>query len=141
MILKTEQPIMVQREEILCDAARNLASELKLIEPTTYALFFQYGQMPEVYNLVTATLIRHFLPGKMNFACTGDTLITWNNTVRVALDLEFENCGIFAFFRLILGGTEPSVELHHISFLDSSDDPGMNTQMLHLALSNAKRNS
>ena len=134
MILQIQQSITAQREDILCRACHNLASELKLIEPTAFALFFQHGQMPEIYNLVSASLNRHFITNTISFACTGDTLITWNNPARVAIDLEFETGNIFVFFRLVVGSKEPSVELHHISFMDSSGDPEKNTKLLQSTL-------
>ncbi len=128
-----------ERERLLRDACRKLAEDLKLIEPTCYDNFLHLGQLLGVYDQVMATLDNHFLNNTMNFSCTGDSSISWSGPATIYLDLEFNHAGIFAFFRLKLGSGDTNVELHHISFEETSDDPKMNTWRLAEAISQVRR--
>ena len=138
MIFQTDECITVRREQILCDACSCLASELRQIEPGDFFSFFQLGQVPAVHDDVTATIDRHFGNNTMGFACTGEAEISWNKPSAVAIDLEFVFEGIFAFFRLFLSADNSAVELHHISFQDSSGDPDSNTVKLEKAIKQAR---
>ena len=125
---------ITQREEVLKNACRKLCTELRTIEPTCFDVFLKLGQLPGVYDEVMAILERHFRRGSMNFACTGDSHITWDKSPVVALDLEFMHDGIFAFFRLFIKDVGSEIELHHISFDNSSGAPEQNTRHLNDAI-------
>ena len=125
------------REEILLDACSGLANELLLIEPIAYCLFFQLGQMPQVFDQVSQMVERNFRAGTMHFSCTGDTLIDWKCNSTVAIDLEFVSDDIFAFFRLVLGGKQPIVDLHDVSFPNGERSPAENSGLLRDALARA----
>ena len=126
------------REEIIRGACSSLSKELYLIEPIAYCLFFQLGQMPQVFDQVNQMVERNFRVGTMHFSCTGDTLIDWECNSTVAIDLEFTSEEIFAFFRLVLGGKQPVVDLHHIAFPNGERTPEENNVLLRDALKRAQ---
>lgn len=113
-----------RRESIIAQACGKLAAELRLIDPFRFAVFFNLGQMPSVYDEINQIVWRNFRDGALSFTCTGDTLICWSKQPVVALDFEFARDGVLAFFRLILVGRAPAVELHHIAFETAGDEPG-----------------
>ncbi len=123
-----------QREEVLKIACQQLSDDLKTIEPTFFDVFLKLGQLPGVYDVVMAILERHFERNSMNFACTGDSHVSWDKSPIVALDLEFMHDGIFAFFRLFIKDAGSEIELHHISFDNSSGAPEQNTAKLSDAI-------
>jgi len=131
--------VISQRESLLRAACRNLAKELRLIEPVYYDNFLHFGKLQGVYDHVMATLDKHFTNNAMSFSCTGDSSISWSGPSTIFLDLEFCYSGIFAFFRLELGSGDSNVELHHISFEETSDDPELNTCRLAEAITQVRR--
>ncbi len=127
-----------QRELALREACHDLSNDLRKIEPASYFLFFELGELPAVYEQVNLYLDQHFPKGKLAFACTGQTSIGWTESPQVAVDLEFSGEDILAFFRLVIGSKEHDVELHHISFQQSVGDPHHNTIALSKALERAR---
>ena len=123
-----------QREKVLKDACGALGNDLRSIDPTFFDVFLRLGQLPGVYDEVMAILERHFRRDAMNFACTGDSIVGWDRPPVIALDFEFMYEGIFAFFRLFIKDDGSDIELHHISFDNSSGAPEQNTAKLHEAI-------
>lgn len=128
-----------QRECALNNACLEMAADLQRIDPTVYLMFLEFGQMPEICFEINNIVDRHFGAGAMSFACTGEGVISWSGECRVGIDLEFLTEHLFAFFRLFIGSEPPRVELHHISFNDSSGDPANNTRKLIHELEGAGR--
>ncbi len=122
--------IVEQRELVIATACSNLATELRSLEPTTYALFFNTGNMSAIYEAITEMIGRHFAPGTMNFSCTGECIVNWDEPPVISIDLEFEKGDIFAFFRLFFGSRGTAASLHHISFGENAGDPETNTRLL-----------
>ena len=116
MSMVTKTDVTAQREAIIAMACGKLAAELRLIDPFRFAVFFNLGKMPSVYDEINQIVWRNFRDGALSFTCTGDTLICWSKQPAVALDFEFSHAGVLAFFRLILVGRQPAVELHHVAF-------------------------
>ncbi|MBO6814735.1 MAG: hypothetical protein JJ891_07730 [Rhizobiaceae bacterium] len=139
MMASTQLAITAHRENVLYDACEELAVDLMSIDPALFSSFFQYGEARFVYDNVNKLLDKHFCTGSLSFACTGDTLVSWNEPPVVAVDLEFVRDGIFAFFRLVLTGKTPVVELHHITFQESRGDPEENTAELEKSIRAARR--
>ena len=138
MLASNQLAITANRENILYDGCEELANDLKQIDPTLYASFFQYGEARFVYEAVNSILDKHFIKGAMTFACTGDALIPWGESPVIAIDMEFVSDGIFAFFRIILTKNNPIVELHHIVFHESAGDPEANTEQLRKSIAAAR---
>ena len=129
--------IVEQRELIIATACAELAKERRTIEPTTYALFFNTGNMSAIYEAITEMIEHHFAPGTMNFSCTGECIVSWHEPPVISIDLEFEKNDVFAFFRLFFGTRGTATSLHHVSFGENSGDPEANTRLLEKQLDQA----
>ena len=138
MIANCIESTVKSRELIILDAFRIIESELRLIDPVCFAIFLTFGQMSSVFDQVVEIVDRHFCKGSMNFACTGDVAISWKRHPIVVLDFEFSHSDICAFFRLIMGCGEPQIELHHISFQNSTNDTDGNSRLLVESLKAAR---
>lgn len=112
-----------ERERILADACSKLATDLRLVDPLSYANFFHLSQSPGVYEDICRLVLANFPSGAMQFSCSGDALVAWSGSPVVAIDLEFSDDSLHAFFRLVLNGDKTAVELHHIGF-HAGDNPG-----------------
>ena len=126
--------VVEQRECIIASACSGLAKDLRVIDPVTYALFFNTGNMSAIYQTVTEFVEQHFAPGTMSFSCTGECVVGWEEPPVVSIDLEFEVDALFAFFRLYLSQKGVAVSLHHISFNESTGDSQSNTRLLEKQL-------
>jgi len=138
MMASTQVKITAHRENILYDACEAMAHDFMSIDPSSFASYFHRGDTPAVYEQVNNVIDKHFKRGSVTFACTGDSLTPWNEAPVVAIDLEFISNSIFAFFRMILTGKEPVVELHHITFHESTGNPETNSTELKRALHSAR---
>ncbi|WP_075997083.1 hypothetical protein [Salaquimonas pukyongi] len=134
---------VAERESILAEACGKLASDLRLIDPLSYANFFHLSQSPGVYEDICRLVMANFPSGSMQFSCSGDALIAWSGSPVVAIDLEFSDDSLHVFFRLVLNGEKTAVELHHIAFqaADGGEEPQPqeNNQRLLNALQSARR--
>lgn len=133
-----QMSIVKSREAVIASVCKNLARDLKSINPEIYVLYFSLGDMPMIFHKINDVVESNFACGKMAFACTGECAVEWNSEPVIAIDLEFSSRDIIAFFRLFFSGSEPSVELHHISFQGSGADPIANTEMLERELKLAR---
>ena len=131
--------VVEQRELIIATACVGLAHDLKSIDPAVYHLFFSAAELPEVFEVINQTVDEHFPSHSMNFACTGECILSWNDTPLVALDFEFECDEVSAFFRLYFGEKGVAATLHHISFSDGGTAPTMNNRTLKRQLEAATR--
>ena len=80
-----------------------------------------------------------FSDGRMSFSCTGECLVNWANIPSVALDFEFADSEVSAFFRLQFSDNDLSVSLHHISFCNGAGNPSENTRLLARQILKASR--
>ena len=130
MRLIEQTSVVKQREEIIASACGKMAEKLRQIPPFAYACFFNFGNMPNVFDQINTTIENCFETGTMSFPCTGDCYLSWDQYPIVALDLEFANEDVSVFFRLLFAENDLIVNLHHISFYNSTGDPNANTAML-----------
>ena len=126
-----------ERERIVAEACGKLASDLRLIDPLSYANFFHLSQSPGVYEDICRLVSANFPSGAMQFSCSGDALLAWSGSPVVAVDLEFSDDGLHAFFRLVLNGDKTAVELHHIAFDADGMPAGMTPRENNLRLAKA----
>lgn len=124
-----------ERERIVAEACCKLASDLRLIDPLSYANFFHLSQSPGVYEDICRLVLANFPSGRMQFSCSGDALLPWSGNPVVAIDLEFSDDSLHVFFRLVLNGDKTAVELHHIAFHagDTQEEPRPQENNLRLA--------
>ena len=122
--------IVLTREMIIEKACEQLVTDLKTIEPLSYAQLFSHGDNGVLFQHVVRLIEKRFPHGNLIFSCTGQCIVKWSEAPVVAIDLELVATRVFAFFRLFFGGATTVVELHHISFENPDNNPEENTQLL-----------
>ncbi len=138
MIATAANQITATREQLIAGAVRELAAELRLIDPSDYIALLTLGHVTSLDDIISSSIELYFKPHALQFCCTGDCSTSWGAPPIILLDFEFSHDGVFVFFRLHLHARKPTVALHSVSFEKAGPDPGANTQALEHALANAR---
>jgi hypothetical protein len=127
-----------ERERALADGIREVASELRLIEPADFVAFIRTGQFGNINNLVSSSAELYFKPETLKFGQSGDVDLDWGSAPTVSLDMEFHYMQVNIYFRLLLEALHAGIEIDYITFDSSSEDPDENTQRLVDAIAAAR---
>ncbi len=127
-----------EHEKVLAAGLREVAAELRLIEPADLVAFIRTGQFGNIRTLVSSSTEMYFKPGTVSFRQSGDVTLGWTGEPSIMLDMEFQHRAVEVFFRLVLEAQEAGVEIEYISFAGSSADPRENIRLLIEALSDAR---
>ena len=128
----------LDREKALADGLRDVASELRLIDPADLIAFIRTERLANVANLVSSSTELYFKPGTVNFGHSGDLDVKWGDTPVISLDMEFRHMQVNVYFRLLLQSMQAGVEIDYITFDAASPDPHENTRRLVEAISAAR---
>jgi len=128
----------LERERLLAEGIRDVASELRMIEAVDLVTFVRSEQFANLKSLVNSSTELFFKPGTISFGCSGDVDLRWGGLPSVSLDMEFHNRQVSIYFRLLLETLHAGVEIHHISFDQASADPDENTRRLAAAIADAR---
>jgi hypothetical protein len=128
----------LERERVLAEGLRDVASELRLIEAADLIAFVRTGQFANIANLVSSSAELYFKPGTVNFGQSGDVDIKWGGVPTISLDMEFHHQRVNVYFRLLLEAVQAGVEIDYITFDDASADPRENTRQLVEAMAAAR---
>lgn len=137
-MLKQGGDYTLEREKALADGLRDVASELRLIDAVDLVTFIRTEQFGNIKTLVNASTELFFKPGTISFGSSGDVFLRWGGAPSIALDMEFHHMRINVYFRLLLMALCAGIEIHHISFENSSPDPDENTRRLVEAIADAR---
>jgi hypothetical protein len=91
----------------LCD----FASDLRLTDVGEFAALIHRKQFGNIASLIASSSERFFLPGTLQFARSGEVVLTWDASPIIILDMEFHFQGVDAYFRLQLAPTSATIEL------------------------------
>jgi hypothetical protein len=80
----------------------------------------------------------YFKPNTLSFGRSGDVHLKWGEAPAVGLDMEFHHRGVAVYFRLLLQALQAGVDIHYISFAESSAVPEDNTALLVQAIADAR---
>lgn len=127
-----------QREKIIADAIRPVATELRLIDAADFIALLRFESYGSLSDLVSSAAELYFLPGTVNFGIGGDFKLDWGTEPEVVLDLELKPDGVTAYVQLALGKDKAGVEINHIAFHSPSNDPDVNTAFLENSLMAAR---
>jgi hypothetical protein len=129
---------LCKHEEMLADVVRSLACELRLIEVGDLINYIQNQSFANLQDLVNSSAELYFRSGTLQFGWGANVFTTWANPPAISVDLEFRNLGVTVFFALMLKSDSAAVSIHDICF----DVPGQGrprkTDLLALALSDAR---
>jgi len=137
-MLKQGRDYSREREKALAEGLREVASELRLIDPADYIAFIRTEQFGNLRNLVNSSTEMFFRPGTIQFGQSGEIELLWCDTPTVALDMEFHNMNVSAYFRLLLRSAHAAIEINYVSFEGGSADPDENTRRLIEAIADAR---
>jgi hypothetical protein len=137
-MMKQASKCTFEREKALGHGVRELASELRLVEPTDYVTFVRGERFANIANLVASSAELFFKPGTIFFGHSGEVDLRWGEPPSVVLDMEFRHLHVNVYFRLVLEACRAGVEITYVSFEGASDVPDDNTRRLVEAIADAR---
>lgn len=137
-MMKQASKCTLEREKALGHGIRELASELRLVEPTDYVSFVKTERFANIANLVASSAELFFKPGTIFFGHSGEVDLQWDQPPSVVLDMEFRHQRVNVYFRLVLEARRASVEITYLSFEGASNVPDDNTRRLVEAIADAR---
>jgi hypothetical protein len=137
-MLKLGRDYTREREKVLAEGMRDVASELRLIDATDFIAFIRTGQFANIGNLVSSSTELFFKPGTLSFGLSGDAALPWGGMPSIVLDMEFRHMQVNVYFRLLLEAARAGVEIDYIMFDGASPDPDENTRRLAEAIADAR---
>lgn len=135
--MKSNQ-ISIEREAIVFHNIRELVYDLRYVDVADYVTFMRYEQLGNLADIVNSAAELFFYPETLRFGHGGEVEINWDSPPKVALDLEFRNLGVDAYFRLIMAAEVNQIVLHHLAFNEPKPSQIEDTQLLAAAFANAR---
>lgn len=127
-------PHTAEREKIVAEALRPVATELRLIDPADLVSLLRYERWGNLTDLVSSAAELYFLPGTVRFGIGGDYNLDWNRLPEIVLDLEVKPRGVTIYAKLSLADVQAGLEISHIAFDEPSSDQAENTAFLSQSL-------
>ncbi|HTO32765.1 MAG TPA: hypothetical protein VL202_16530 [Pararhizobium sp.] len=127
-----------QREKIVAEAIRPVATELRLIDAADFIAMLRFESHASLTDLVSSAAELYFLPGTVNFGIGGNYKLDWDSVPEITLDLELKPDGVTVYAQLALGKDTAGLEINYIAFQTPSTDPDENTAFLADSLNAAK---
>lgn len=127
-----------EREKIVAEAIRPVATELRLIDAADFIALLRFESHGSLSDLVSSAAELYFLPGTVNFGIGGNYSLDWGTEPEITLDLELKPDGVTVYAQLALGKDTAGLEINHIAFQQPSEDPQENTAFLARSLEAAK---
>jgi hypothetical protein len=127
-----------EREKIVGDALRPVATELRLIDAADLVSLLRYERWANLSDLVSSAAELYFLPGTVRFGVGGDYNLDWDKLPEILLDLEIKPSGVTVYAKLSLTDAQAALEISHIAFDEPSLDPLENTRFLARSLMGAR---
>jgi hypothetical protein len=127
-----------EREKVMADGLKEVAAELRLIDPADLVAFIRTERYGNIRTLVNAATEMYFKPGTIAFGLAGHVDLRWDGNPSISLDMEFHHQRIDVFFRLLLESNEAGVEIHYISFGDLALNAKENAAVLAAAVADAR---
>ena len=137
-MLKQGKDYSREREKALAEGLRDVATELRLIDPADFIAFIRTEQFGNLRNLVNSSTEMFFKPGTISFGLSGEVDLPWGCAPCISLDMEFHHLNVSAYFRLVLRSLEAGIEISYVSFEGGSQDPDKNTARLIEAIEDAR---
>jgi len=131
-------PYSTEREKIVAEALRPVATELRLIDAADLVSLLRYERWGNLADLVSSAAELYFLPGTVRFGVSGDYTLDWNSTPEILLDLEIKPDGVSIYAKLSLTDELAGLEISHIAFQQPSADQDENTAFLARSLQKAR---
>ena len=124
MIADPEEIDLAEHERVLADAIVNVATELRLSDPTEFIMLVRGEQAANISDLVNSSSELFFKKGALRYGLCADCALGSGSTPSVSLDMEFRHDCVTAFFRLTIGGQRASVEVLEVLVDDETSCGG-----------------
>jgi hypothetical protein len=133
-----KNPFSEQREQILAEAIRPVASELRLVDAADLISLLRFEHYGSLADLVASAAELYFHPGTVSLGIGGNYRLEWDSEPEVELDLEIKPQGVTIYAKLALSKNHAGVEISHIDFKNPAANPEDNTVFLRNALANSR---
>jgi hypothetical protein len=127
-----------ERESALALAMKDMAAELRLVDPADYVGYVRMEQYSNLEDIINSSSELLFEPGSLTFGWGADARLSWCDRPRIYLDMEFRYELITVFFSLGLYDESEFVAIRMITFDLPDPDPRVNTARLKMALEMAR---
>jgi hypothetical protein len=125
-------------EQIIADALVDVASELRLTDPTELILMIRSDHAANIADLVNSSTELFFQSGTLRYALSARFQAPWDATPAVEIDMEFRHAAVCAFVRLKIGQSRAGVEIIDILFDEQGLDDIAKAERLSAALDDAR---
>ena len=108
-------------EEMIANAMVDVATELRLADPSELILMIRGEQAANIADLVNSSSELFFKSGTLRYALSAGCDVQWDTTPVVRLDMEFHYAAVSAFFKLTIGRKRAGVDVVEV-LVDGEDD-------------------
>lgn len=123
--------------DVLAEALAPFAGELALIDPAELIVLCRAEKHSNINDVVESAAELFFRPDTLRYGGAAEAEAGWDTGPEVTLDMEFQNAGVIALFRLTLRAGPPLVGECHVLF-ERADAGGPSAPLLSVALSDAR---
>jgi hypothetical protein len=131
-------PHSAEREKIVAEALRPVATELRLIDAADLVSLLRYERWGNLADLVSSAAELYFLPGTVRFGVGGDYNLDWDTRPEILLDLEIKPDGVSIYAKLSLTDELAGLEISHIAFQKPASNADEDTAFLARSLNSAR---
>ena len=110
-----------RRDQIIAAAMVDVATELRLTDPSELIVMIRGEQAANIADLVNSSGELFFRGGALRYALSAGCDVQWDTTPVVRLDMEFHYAVVSAFFKLTIGRKRAGVEVVEV-LVDGEDD-------------------
>ncbi|MGO4870862.1 MAG: hypothetical protein ACLPGW_09670 [Roseiarcus sp.] len=132
------EPRRLVHEEIIAKAMVDVATELRLADPSELILMIRGEQAANIADLVNSSSELFFKSGTLRYALSAGCDVQWDSTPTIRLDMEFRHAAVCAFFRLMIGRKRAAVDVVEVLFDDQDLDGSAMDQRLSAAIASAR---
>jgi hypothetical protein len=125
-------------EQIIANAMVEVATELRLADPSELILMIRSEQAANIADLVNSSSELFFKSGTLRYALSAGCDVQWDSTPIIRLDMEFRHAAVSAFFRLMIGRKRAAVDVVEVLFDDDDLDADAMDQRLAAAIAGAR---
>jgi len=126
------------QEQIIANAMVDVATELRLADPSELILMIRGEQAANIADLVNSSSELFFKSGTLRYALSAGCDVQWDSTPIIQLDMEFRHAAVSAFFRLMIGRKRAAVDVLEVLFDDDDLDADAMDQRLAAAIDGAR---
>jgi hypothetical protein len=128
----------VVHEEMIARAMVDVATELRLADPSELILMIRNEQAANIADLVNSSSELFFKSGTLRYALSAHCDVQWDTTPIVRLEMEFRYAPVCAFFSLMIGQKRAAIDVAEVLFDDDTLDSEAKDERLSAAIAGAR---